>query len=112
MSKFHIRFYMCVCLLIGAVPAAAQTALGTITGTITDPSGAPVPNVDVVAKATATGLTYRGGTTDSGVYVIPNLPIGQFEITASAPGFKQVQRTGLNLEVAQRLRVDLSLEVG
>jgi hypothetical protein len=95
---------------VGNLPA--QSALGTITGTITDPTGSPVPDVEVIVKATATGLTFRGRTNDTGVYVIPNLPIGQVEITASATGFKQVQRTGINVEVAQRLRVDLALQVG
>jgi hypothetical protein len=90
----------------------AQTALGTITGTVLDPTGAPVTNVDVTARALSTGLTYKGQTNDSGVYVIPNVPIGSFTVTAQAPGFKQMQRTGLNVEVSQRLRVDFSLEVG
>lgn len=96
----------------GANLLTAQTALGTITGTITDPTGSPVPGVEVIATATTTGLTYRGRTNETGVYVIPNVPIGAFEITASAAGFKQVQRSGINVEVGQRLRVDMSLQVG
>ncbi|HYO83127.1 MAG TPA: TonB-dependent receptor, partial [Bryobacteraceae bacterium] len=93
-------------------PVLAQTSLGTITGTVTDPGGAPVSNVEVTARATATSLTYRGQTNESGIYVIPNLPIGAVTLTAQAAGFKQVQRTGLTVEVAQRLRVDFTLEIG
>lgn len=101
-----------LCALVPSLPLSAQTALGTITGTVSDPTGAPVPNVDVTARAVTTGLTYKGQTNDSGVYVIPNVPIGQFTVTASATGFKQVQQTGINVEVSQRLRVDMRMEVG
>jgi hypothetical protein len=94
------------------LPIAAQTALGTITGTVTDPAGAPVPNVEVTATAVATSLGYRATTSESGTYVIPNLPIGQFSVRATATGFKQVTRSGINVEVAQRLRVDISFELG
>lgn len=92
--------------------AHAQTALGTITGTVTDSTAAAVPNVEITARALATGLTYKAVSNDSGVYVISNVPIGAFTVTGSAAGFKQVQRTGINVEVSQRLRVDIVLEVG
>lgn len=67
------RFAVCACciLLLYVVHLPAQTALGTITGTITDPTGSPVPGVEVIATATATGLTYRGRTNETGVYVTP-----------------------------------------
>ncbi|MDX1982089.1 MAG: carboxypeptidase regulatory-like domain-containing protein [Bryobacteraceae bacterium] len=100
-------------LFLGAVLCAnAQSALGTLTGTVTDPQGATVPGVEVIATNTATNLRYQGVTTDSGVYVLGNLPAGPYEIAATASGFKQVRRTGLTLEVAQRLRVDFLLEIG
>ena len=100
------------CLLGAGSASWAQSALGAITGTVTDPSGAPVPGAEVVARALATGLTYKGLTNEAGIYVISNVPVGDFSVTASAPGFKQVQRRGLIVEVAQRLRVDLVLEIG
>lgn len=102
-------FALILCL---AAPLAAQTALGTITGTITDPAGAPVPNVEVTATAVATSLPFKAVSNDSGTYVIPNVPIGQFTVRASGTGFKQVTRTGVNVEVAQRLRVDIVFELG
>jgi hypothetical protein len=108
MSLYRL-FLAALCL---AAPLSAQTALGTITGIVTDPAGAPVPNVEVTATAVATSLTYRASSNDSGTYVIPNVPIGQFSLRASATGFKQVTRTGVNVEVAQRLRVDIVFELG
>ncbi|MBZ2186328.1 MAG: carboxypeptidase-like regulatory domain-containing protein [Bryobacter sp.] len=71
----------------GVLPVMAQTALGTITGTVTDPAGSPTANVSITAKAAATGLTYKATTNASGVYVIPNVPIGEFMVVAdSSPG--------------------------
>jgi hypothetical protein len=104
------RFLSFFLVLSGA--ASGQTALGTITGTVTDQQGASIPAVEIVVTSTATNLTYRGATNDAGVYVVPNVPSGPIEISVSARGFKQVRRGGLNVEVAQRMRVDFTLEVG
>lgn len=98
--------------LLCALSALAQTSLGTLTGTVTDPAGAPVPKVEITARSQSTGLTFKGTTNESGVYVIPNLPIGEVNLTAQGAGFKQVQRNNVNIEVAQRLRVDFTLEIG
>ena len=99
-------------LLLCAPALFAQSPLGTITGTITDTTGAGVPGVTVTVRATATSLDYRGISSADGIYVIPNLPVGGYELTASAPGFKGFRQTGLTLEVSQRLRVDIPLQVG
>lgn len=105
--------YAAICgLLMTPAVASAQTALGTITGTVTDPAGAPTPNVTITARAATTSLLYKGVTNSSGVYVIPNVPIGEFQVTAEAAGFKKVQRSGVTVEVAQRLRLDFTLEIG
>lgn len=97
---------------IACVPLVAQTSLGTITGVVTDPQGAGVPNVKVVARNTSTSLTYTRSTGDDGLYAIPQLPIGQYEVEATAAGFKTFHQTNLTIEVAQRLRLDIRLEVG
>lgn len=99
-------------LLFCASALFAQSPLGTVTGTITDSSGAGAPNVNITLKATATSLTYRGISSSDGVYTIPNLPIGAYELIAEASGFKTFRRTGINIEVSQRLRIDIGLEVG
>ncbi|MBL8230081.1 MAG: TonB-dependent receptor [Bryobacterales bacterium] len=105
-------FLACAAILYTASPLPAQTALGTITGTITDQQGAGVPNVKVVATNAGTTLTYTGTSSADGTYVIPQLPIGGYALNATAPGFKTFQQRGLNIEVSQRLRVDIRLEVG
>jgi len=104
----------CLCLaLCLALPAVfAQSPLGTITGTITDPQGAGVPDVKVVATNRSTNLTFKGTSSDDGTYTIPALPVGPYQLEISHPGFKRVQRTNLQVEVAQRLRVDVALDLG
>lgn len=92
--------------------AVAQTSLGTITGVVLDQQGAGVPRVKVVATNVATQLTFTRETGEDGSYTIPQLPIGQYEVEASAAGFKTFRQSNLTIEVAQRLRLDIRLEVG
>jgi hypothetical protein len=92
--------------------AFAQSDRGTITGTVSDSTGAVVPNVPVEAKNAVTGVTYQGASSTTGNYTISQLPAGNYEISLSAPGFKRYTRAGLTVEVAQVLRVDIALEVG
>jgi hypothetical protein len=99
-------------VLLAGLSLYAQSPQGTITGTITDSQGARVPGVEVVAKHVGTNLDFRNKSSEDGTYVIPGLPIGQFEVTATAAGFKTFRRTDVVLEVAQRLRLDISLELG
>src|ERR1700722_12704579 len=92
--------------------AFSQSDRGTITGTVTDSTGAVIANVPVQAKNTGTGVAYDGATSTTGNYTISELPAGDYEISMSAPGFKKYTRSGLTVEVAQILRIDIGLEVG
>src|ERR1700722_17205147 len=95
-----------------AVSALAQSDRGTITGTISDPAGAVVPNVPTPAKQLETGATFQAGTSGTGNYTLSQLPTGTYEMTVAVPGFKTFVRKNLVLPVAQTLRVDIALEVG
>src|SRR4051812_22332178 len=97
--------------LIG-VPLHAQTGLATLTGTITDPSGAIVPNVSVAALHVATGTILAATSSGTGNYTIVQMPIGAYQITVEAAGFKNYRREGITLGAAQVLRLDVGLEVG
>src|SRR5215472_6704619 len=107
----RIAVVLCLSLLI-PIAAFSQTANGTITGTVTDASGAVIPGVSLEVKNTDTGVVFQTVSTETGNYVAPNLPVGPYSITASLPGFKVLNRTNLTLSAAQTLRVDLPLEVG
>lgn len=91
---------------------SAQSPLGAITGTVVDAQGANVPQAELVARHVETNLLYKGRTSEEGVYVIPSLPLGVYEVSVTAPGFKTFRRGGIVLAVSQRLRLDIALEVG
>ncbi|MGH9842569.1 MAG: carboxypeptidase regulatory-like domain-containing protein [Blastocatellia bacterium] len=91
---------------------AAQTYTATVTGSVTDTTGAVVPNVRVVAANQGTKLEYTAQSNADGVYTIPFLPIGKYTISIEASAFKKLVLKDIRLEVNQSARVDLKLEVG
>jgi len=89
-----------------------QTGLATLTGTVSDQSGGVIANIEVHARHVDTGQILSMATTSTGNYSISQLPIGGYEVTVEAPGFKTYKREGINLAAAQILRLDILLEVG
>lgn len=98
-------------LLLFALSLIAQTT-GSLRGLVTDASGAIVPGAKVLVSNEGTGLERRATTNESGLYIVPALPVGRYSVGVEANGFKKKTLTGLVLEVNQEARVDLSLEVG
>jgi hypothetical protein len=94
-----------------SLPSAAQD-LATIIGTVSDASGAAVPKAKVTISNPDRGFIRNLIANDVGEYLAAKVPIGQYEITAEAPGFEKLIRTGITLEVGQTLRVNLQLSVG
>ncbi len=92
--------------------AFAQTDRGTITGTISDPAGAVVPNAPIEARNVGTGAVYPGASSATGNYTIAQLPAGTYELSVTVAGFKKYTRTGIVVEVAGIDRIDPVLEVG
>src|SRR5512138_473923 len=90
----------------------AQVTTTTIYGTVTDSTGAVVPNAQVVATNLDTNLS-RPATSDSeGRYQIEFLPIGSYKVEISAAGFKKFVRSGIVLQINERARVDAQLDIG
>ncbi len=108
----HLRSLVSLTLIVCTAVGWAQSDRGTITGTVSDPAGAVVANAAIEARNQATGLMYSAATTQTGNYTIPQLPVGQYEISVAVPGFKKYVRQGLTVEVAQTVRIDIALEVG
>lgn len=101
-------------VLMAATCAAvsAQQTTATLVGAATDPSGSPVPKVEIVLKNLETNVV-RNVTTDStGSYSIPFLPAARFALTATAQGFRTHQVEAFTLQVGQTARVDLQLALG
>lgn len=90
----------------------AQVDQGTITGTVTDQTGALAPGVKMSARHVQTGITAETRSNTEGHYTIPYLSPGQYDVTAESDGFKKARVTGVNLTVGLIATVDLALEVG
>jgi Carboxypeptidase regulatory-like domain/TonB dependent receptor-like, beta-barrel len=98
-------------LLLYALAAFGQGNRGSITGTITDPQGGVTPNASVDVKNVDTGELFHGGTSNTGNYVIP-VPVGKYELTVAASGFKKYIRENLEVVGATDTRIDVRLELG
>src|SRR5437870_5539637 len=83
-----------------------------ISGLVQDASGSVAPNVSVTAKNTDTGLTRTARSNETGFYLISNLPIGTYDVSAEAAGFKKFVTTGVVLSVNSKMAVGVKLEVG
>jgi hypothetical protein len=103
---------ICALLCLSALFSWAQTGLATVTGTVTDQTGAVMANVEVKATQVATGAITTGVTTETGNYTLPQLRVGDYEITVEKSGFKTYKRGGVTLAASQALRLDVQLEVG
>ncbi len=99
-------------LCLASLLAVAQVEQGTLAGTVTDQSGALVPGVRVTARNTQTGVEVSTRTNTEGLYRIPYLHPGTYDVSAEAEGFKKARVTGVNLTVGLTATVDVALEVG
>jgi hypothetical protein len=107
----RIAFTGFITVLLAAISAFAQTT-ASITGTVTDVSGAIVPQAVIGITSVGTGQTRRLVTDDRGQYAALSLAVGQYEIRAESIGFTPVVRSGITLVVGQQAVVDIQLKVG
>jgi hypothetical protein len=105
-------FSIAACSVLFAFTALAQSDRGNITGTVSDPAGAVIPAAPLQAKNVETGAAYEAASSSTGNYTLVGLPVGNYDLTVSVQGFKTYIRTGLQVGVAQTLRIDILLEVG
>ncbi len=90
----------------------AQEYRATILGQVTDPSGAAIPNATVKATNEATNVSRETVTTAAGVYTLVGLEPGRYTVTVTASGFSTVVRSGIVLQVAEKLNLPIAMEVG
>src|SRR5580658_5725768 len=112
LSRFRFRFlFVLLIALIGfSFSTFAQQA--TIVGTVTDPSGAVVPNVAVTITNTETGVSQVIPTNDAGQYVAVDLQVGRYKVKAEAKGFKAAEQKDITLNIGDRIRVDFQMQMG
>ncbi|HEV2577560.1 MAG TPA: carboxypeptidase-like regulatory domain-containing protein [Acidobacteriaceae bacterium] len=99
-------------LAFATLPASAIDVNGRIKGTVTDPSGAVLPGVQVTATNSATGVKFETKTLSDGNYLFPQLPVGTYSISVSAQGFKAFTITGIIINIDQEYVQPVKLEVG
>ena len=99
-------------VLLCASAALAQLTTGTISGTVMDPSGAAVPGAAITVKNVDTGASRSLVSGPTGRYEAPNLPAGNYEVSAKLAGFQTTVRKGIEVAVGRTGVVDLSLQVG
>ena len=105
-------------LLLGAVllfcpiSSSAQEVSAGITGTVADPSGAFIPGANITARDVNRGTVWTTLTNQNGVFAFPRVPAGTYEVRIEAQGFKTTVRSNVVLELNQRARLDIQMEVG
>lgn len=110
----HLVVRCCVVALVSTSSALlyGQAVSGTLLGTITDTTGGLVPSAKVTITETNTGVSRSTATNDSGNYTFPDLPPGVYRVAVEQTGFKRAERSDVNVNVNQTVRVDLTLQPG
>src|SRR5579883_1134682 len=101
-----------ICTLLAALACYAQESRGTISGAVTDPTGAAVPGVKVVATEVRTGTRVQTVSDSGGQYTLPFLASGQYDLSASVQGFKEFIRKGIQVGAGDHPVIDIRLEIG
>jgi hypothetical protein len=99
-------------LLCGANRTWAQDVTATITGTVTDPSGATVVGATVTVKSVERGVTYTAVSNEAGLYRVSQLPVGNYELRVEKEGFQTSVYPAFTLVLNQAARIDVALKVG
>lgn len=99
-----------IALICFAIPGTAWCqAVGAISGTVKDPSGAVVPDANVSALRVETGIAQKVRTNEQGLFTFPNLFVGTYRLTIEAPGFATQTVAGITLDVSQHRDVQVAL---
>src|SRR5688500_6697695 len=98
--------------LLAAAVLYAQSFTGTISGLVTDSSGAVIPGAQVTVLNVGTNVRSTATTDTSGSYTVPLLPRGDYRLEVSAGGFRRFVREGIVLQIQQTARVDVQMTVG
>jgi len=113
--KYVCSFTAAAALLLAvlvSLPVGAQVTGGTLSGTITDPSGAGIPQAQITIKNVATGVEHNLTTNENGFYTATNLLPGNYAVTISAKGFNTEIKSGITINVGARQVFDLALQIG
>src|SRR5690349_5101025 len=110
-TLLFIACFLCVFALSTSPRAWAQVYSSSLTGVVTDPSGAAVPNAQAILTDEQKGFTYKAVTDTEGRYVLRNLPPGRYRLTVSAQGMRTHNQSGITLNVGENLSANVQFEV-
>jgi len=100
-----------IVLLLSCASAFAQQTTGNVTGRVLDPQGAAVPGVSITAKSATTGFTRSEVSDAEGLYRLPAMPVGTYDITAELQGFTTVANKGIEVNIGQTVTLDFQMKV-
>ncbi|MGB9199094.1 MAG: carboxypeptidase-like regulatory domain-containing protein, partial [Terriglobales bacterium] len=109
MKAIRLALFVAVLLFLASSLLLAQGSEGRILGTIADVSGAAISGATITVTNTATGVSRTTASSKAGEFVVPQLEAGPYSVKIQAKGFATVDRTGIHLEVAKDVRVDVQL---
>src|SRR5215472_8169595 len=98
--------------LLVSLSLYGQLNRGSITGVVTDSTGAVIPDAKVSVTNISNGASYQANTNANGQFTVPNLPPGPYEVAFEASSFKRLVRSGIELGATEVARIDAALEVG
>ena len=108
-----ILLQLLLCLLVITTCVMGQAArTGTLVGTVTDTTGAVIPNAKISVRNVETSFVTKSETNAEGAYYAPYLAVGSYELTVEAAGFKTYVQSGIQLRAAEVPRIDVKLDVG
>lgn len=106
------RLSLFLFLLFSFHPSASQSPTGTISGIVTDPAGATIADAEVIVVNDATRVQLSTKTNDEGIYVVTNLPPGNYRVQVSESGFKTIIKPDIALNVQDALAINFALPLG
>ena len=109
---FRWLLFALALLSLLAAPLCATGPTGTITGTVTDPSGAIVPKAAITVRNLGTNATREARTDEDGDYTVALLPVGTYHVSVEKAGFRRSFYNDVILDVDQTVRVDFALQIG
>ena len=112
MNRIAAHLFVGILLVLMTCTGLWAQATAQINGVVQDSSGAVLPGVEITATQTQTGVSRMTVSNETGLYTLPNLPLGPYKLEASLPGFRAFAQSGLVLQVGDNLRINVTLQVG
>jgi hypothetical protein len=113
LNRVRITLYgIAVVAVLSTSVLWAQAIFATLTGVVTDPSGAVVANAKITLRDAGSGSERAGVTDSQGFYTFASVPVGTYNLTIEAPGFQSYRATDIGLGGGERRNVNVSLAVG